>query len=286
LHRYKNDITINLHAFEKQIMKIKLLSALWLICLLTSCGTPKDVLYFQGIDSLTKEQLARMNQNYSSRICPDDLLTITVTGWDPTVVTPFNPPAWAYASQGEVEITNATQLHTYLVDNEGNITFPVLGKVQAAGLSKRELATYLQKEISRYLKDALVNIQIVNYKVVVMGEITRPGAINVRNDRITILDAIGQSGDLTINANRKNILVIRDNNGEKEFGRLDITDPAIFASPYYYLKQNDLVYIEPNKPKQRNYNVTQSQTFTISIVSTLLTTVSVITTVLVAVLKK
>jgi polysaccharide export outer membrane protein len=267
-------------------MKIKLLSAIWLVYLFTSCVTPKGVLYFQGVDSLTKEQLAQMNQNYTSHICPDDLLTITVTGWDPTVATPFNPPAWAYASQGEVEVANSSQLHTYLVDNDGNITFPVIGKVQAAGLSKQELSTYLQKELSRYLKNALVNIQIVNYKVVVMGEIARPGAINVRNDRITILDAIGQSGDLTINANRKNILVIRDNRGEKEFGRVDITDPAIFASPYFYLKQNDLVYIEPNKPKQRNYNVTQSQTFTVSIVSTLLTTVSVITTVLVAVSTK
>ncbi|MDR1556952.1 MAG: polysaccharide biosynthesis/export family protein [Tannerellaceae bacterium] len=267
-------------------MKIKLLSAIWLICLLTSCGTPRDVLYFQGVDSLTKEQLTQMNQNYSSSICPGDLLTITVTAWDPTVATPFNPPAWAYPLQGETEISSATQLHTYLVDNEGYITFPVIGKVKADGLSKQELANYLQKEISLYLKDALVSIQIVNYKVVIMGEISRPGAITVRNDRITILDAIGQSGDLTINANRKNILVIRNNNGEVEFGRVDITNPAIFASPYFYLKQNDLVYIEPNKPKQRNYNVTQSQTFTISIVSTLLTTVSVITTVLVAVLKK
>jgi polysaccharide export outer membrane protein len=267
-------------------MKIKLLSAIWLICLFTSCNTPKDVLYFQGVDALTEEQLAQMDQNYTSRICPDDLLTITVTGWDPTVATPFNPPAWAYAPQGAAEINNSMQLHTYLVDNEGNITFPVIGKVQAAGLSKQELASRLQNEISRYLKSALVNVQIVNYKVVIMGEIARPGALNVRNDRITILDAIGQSGDLTINANRKNILIIRDNNGKKEFGRVDITKPSIFASPYYYLKQNDLVYIEPNKPKQRNYNVTQSQTFTISIVSTLLTTVSVITTVLVAILNK
>ncbi|MDR1936963.1 MAG: polysaccharide export protein [Tannerellaceae bacterium] len=267
-------------------MKIKLLSAAGLIFLLASCGTPKDVLYFQGIDSLTKEQIAQMEQTYTSRICPDDLLTITVTGWDPTVITPFNPPVWAYASQGEIAVTSESQLHTYLVDNDGNITFPVVGKVHAAGLSKQELTARLQQEISHYAKDALVNVQIINYRVTVMGEVVRPGALYVRNERLTILDAIGQMGDLTINANRKNILIIRDNEGAKEFGRVDLTDPAVFASPYYYLRQNDLVYVEPNKPKQRNYNVTQSQTFTISIVSTLLTTVSVITTVLVAVLKK
>jgi polysaccharide export outer membrane protein len=266
-------------------MKIKHLSVGGLILFLTSCGTPKDVLYFQGIDSLTTEQIARMNQTYTSRICPDDLLTINVAGWDPTVVTPFNPPLLAFASQGEVTVTAADQLHTYLVDPDGYITFPVLGRVQAAGKSKQELIAYLEEEIERYVKNPMVNVQIINYKVTLMGEIARPGSITLRNDRLSILDAIGQQGDLTINANRKNILIVRDNNGQKEFGRLDITDPAIFASPYFYLRQNDIVYIEPNKFKQRNYNVTQSQTFTVSIVSTLLTTISVITTVLVAVLK-
>jgi polysaccharide export outer membrane protein len=267
-------------------MNIKLLSAVGLLFFLTSCGTPKNVLYFQGVDSLTKEQIAQMEQNYTSRICPDDMLTITVTAWDPSVVTPFNPPVWAYASQGEVTVTNAAQLHTYLVDSDGNIVFPVVGKVKAAGLSKQEFAAHLQEKISHYVKDALVNVQIVNYRVTVIGEVARPGALTVQNERITILDAIGRLGDLTINANRKNILIVRDNNGQKEFGRIDITNPAIFSSPYFYLRQNDLVYVEPNKPKQRNHNVTQAQTFTISIVSTLLTTVSVITTVLVAVLKK
>jgi polysaccharide export outer membrane protein len=267
-------------------MKMKLLSAAGLIFFLASCSTPKDVLYLQGIDSLAEEDIARMNQTYASRISPDDLLTITVTAWDPTVVTPFNPPPWSYASQGEVAVTNTLQLHTYLVDADGNITFPVLGKVKAAGLSKQELTAYLQEGVSRYVKDALVHVQIVNYKITILGEVARPGAITVRNERITILEAIGQVGDLTINANRRNILILRDNNGQREHGRVDLTDPAIFASPYYYLRQNDFIYVEPNKPKQRNYNVTQSQTFTISIVSTLLTTVSVITTVLVAVLKK
>lgn len=265
---------------------MKLLSAAGLIFFLTSCGTPKDVLYFQGVDLLTEEQIARMEQNYTSRICPDDVLTITVTAWDPSVVTPFNPPVWAYASQGDVSVTNAVQLHTYPVDSDGNIVFPVVGKVKAAGLSKQELSAFLQEKVSHYVKDALVNVQIVNYRITVIGEVARPGALTVQNERITILDAIGRLGDLTINANRRNILIIRDHDGRKEFGRVDITDPAVFSSPYYYLRQNDLVYIEPNKPKQRNYNVTQSQTFTVSIVSTLLTTVSVITTVLVAILKK
>ncbi|MDR1500670.1 MAG: polysaccharide biosynthesis/export family protein [Tannerellaceae bacterium] len=267
-------------------MKIKLLPAIGLVCFVTSCGTPKDVLYFQGVDSLTKEEVEKMNSSYTSRICPDDLLTITVTAWDPSVVTPFNPPPWAYAVQGEVNVSSPSQLHTYLVDTEGDIIFPVLGKTHAAGLSKQEFAALLQSGISRYVKDPMVNVQIVNYKINVIGEIARPGTLTVQNERITILDAIGRLGDLSINANRKNILIIRDNDGKKEFGRIDLTNPALFTSPYYYLRQNDVVYIEPNKPKQRNYNITQSQTFTVSIVSTILTTVSVMTTVLVALLKK
>lgn len=100
-----------------------------------------------------------------------------------------------------------------------------------AGLTKQQLSDKMQEMISPYVKDALVNVQIVNYKVTMMGEVSRPGAISVKNDRLSILDAIGQVGDLTINANRKNILVIRDNNGEKEFARLDITEPDIFTSP-------------------------------------------------------
>jgi polysaccharide export outer membrane protein len=263
-------------------MKKNFLLAAGLVFFLTSCGTPRDVLYFQGVDSLTEEQIARMEQTYTSRICPDDMLTITVTAWDPSVVTPFNPPVWAYASQGEVTVTHSEQLHTYLVDSDGNIVFPVIGKVKAAGMSKQEFAVFLQEKVSHYVKDALVNVQIVNYRVTVIGEVARPGSLTVQNERISILDAIGRLGDLTINANRKNILIIRDNNGRKEFGRVNITTPEVFSSPYFYLRQNDLVYVEPNKPKQRNYNVTQSQTFTVSIVSTLLTTVSVITTVLVA----
>jgi polysaccharide export outer membrane protein len=267
-------------------MKSNLLSAaLGLVFLLASCGVPKDVLYFQGLDDVTPEQLAQMDQNYTSRICPDDLLTITVTAWDPTIVTPFNPPVLAYASQGDVNVTNSVQLHTYLVDTDGNIDFPVLGKVHAAGLSKQALSANMQTEIARYVKDALVSVQIVNYKITFMGEISRPGALTVRNERITILDAIGQLGDLTINANRKNILIIRDNNGVKEFGRIDLTNPtALFSSSYYYLRQNDIVYIEPNRSKQKNARTSQAESFNMSIIQTCITAVNVIATLALAIL--
>ena len=162
---------------------------------------------------------------------------------------------------------------------------PVLGRIHVAGQTKQELSTKMQQMIEPYVKDALVNIQIVNYKVTVMGEVARPGAISVKNDRISILDAIGQVGDLTINANRTNILVIRDNNGAKEFGRLDITEPDIFTSPYYYLQQNDVVYVEPNNAKKRNARYSQAQQYSITVFSSILSAISVVTTVILAITK-
>ena len=267
-------------------MKCKFIAiAIFFTLLVTACSVPKDVTYFQGVDNLTTEQLEQMSQTYSTKICPDDLLTITVTGWDPTVTTPFNPPVYAYAAQGEVSTVSSQQLRTYLVSKDGYINFPVLGKVKTAGLSKQELSADLQEKIKPYLKDPLVNVQIVNFKVTMMGEVSRPGARSVKNDRLSIVDAIGQVGDLTINANRKNVLVIRDNNGQKEFGRLDMTDPAIFTSPYYYLRQNDVVYVEPNEAKKKNARYSQAQQYSITVFSSILSAISVITTVILAITK-
>ena len=278
---------MHLYFEENKRMNLKLLSVILFTILLGACSAPKDVTYFQGIDSLTSEQKALMNQTYIAKICPDDMLTITVTAWDPNVVTPFNPPTYAYSTivEGEITVASAPSLYTYLVDKDGYISFPVLGKIFVMGLTKEQLSDKLQKDISQYIQDPLVKVQIVNYKITVMGEVNRPSTISVKNDRISILDAIGQSGDLTINANRKNILLIRDINGQKEFARLDLTDPGVFASPYYYLKQNDVVYVEPNSAKKRNARYSQAQQYTITVFSSVLSAISVITTVILAITK-
>ena len=264
-------------------MKIKPIQAFLLICLLFSCSVPKDVAYLQGLESLTSEQLAQMNQTYTSKICSDDLLTITVTAWDPSVVTPFNPPAFASGPQGETTLQTAQQLQTYLVDKEGYIYFPVLGKVKAEGLSKQELSENMQQQISKYVKDPMVNIQIVNFKVSVIGEVVLPCTIEVKNDRISIWEALGQAGDLTINGNRKNIKILRDNNGKKEFGFLDITDPAVFTSPYYYLQQNDVVYVEPNDAKKKNSKFSQAEQFNVTVLSSILSGLSLITSIVITI---
>jgi polysaccharide export outer membrane protein len=258
---------------------------IFFILLVTACSVPKDVTYFQGVDNLTTEQLEQMSQTYSTKICPDDLLTITVTGWDPTVLTPFNPPVYSFVAEGEDKIQKSDQLQTYLVYKDGTINFPILGKVQAAGFSKQELAENLRVAIDKYVKDVNVNVQIVNFKVTLMGEVTRPGTVAIKNDRVSILDVLGLVGDLTINANRKNVLVIRDKDGKKEFGRIDMTDPAIFTSPYFYLRQNDVVYVEPNKAKKKNARYSQAQQYSITVFSSILSAISVITTVILAITK-
>ena len=267
-------------------MKGKLLPIVCVLTLLGACSVPKDVAYFQGIDRLTTADLERMNQTYATTIAADDLLTINVTAWNTTVVAPFNPPPFAYIPQGETSVAADSKLTTYLVDKEGYINFPVLGKVQAAGLTKAELIDALQTRIREYVDGAMVHVQIVNFKITILGEVSRPGSVNIRNDRVSILDALGMVGDLTINANRKNILIVRDNNGRKEYGRLDVANPEIFASPYFYLKQNDVVYVEPNNAKKRNANYSSAQQYTLTIISTILTAASVITTVVVALRRK
>ncbi|MCC8200119.1 MAG: polysaccharide biosynthesis/export family protein [Tannerellaceae bacterium] len=264
-------------------MRIKFLYLFILTLLLGACSVPKDVLYFQGLDEMTPEQINQVGQSYLVKIRPDDLLSISVTSSDPTVVTPFNPPTFAYHQEGEQAVFASQSLYTYLVNKDGEINFPVLGKVSVADLTRQELSEKLEKEISYYIKDPLVNVQIMNFKVTILGDVNRPGSISVKNDRLSILDALGQAGDLSINANRKNILIIRDTHERKEFGYIDITDPALFTSPYYYLQQNDIVYVEPNKAKQRNSRYSQAQQYNITVFSSVMSAVSVITAMVISI---
>lgn len=259
-----------------KVMKFKELLFAVFCVLLTACAQSKDVIYFQGVDSLTPEQLEAMSQTYSTKLTYDDMLSITVSNWDPASVAPFNPPVYAYSVEGEQAFVSSQSMYTYLVDKNGDIEFPVLGKIHVAGLTRQELATMLQERISKYVKDKpLVKVELLNFKVTMMGEFNKPGSYSIKNDRVTILDVIGMAGDLPLTANRKNILVIRENEGKKDIYRLDITDPNIFASPCFYLKQNDVVYAEPIKTKLRSRTSSDRQ-FTMSLVTSLISSVSVI----------
>ncbi len=241
--------------------------------LLTSCQTHKQIVYFQN------EMSGEGQANFTPTLKIDDFISITVAGESPEVVTVFNlPPILGNSGntnngyyQGNNEKTG------YLIDANGNIQMPVLGTLKVAGLSRMDLAAMLQRKLSTYLKDPVVNIQILNYKVTVLGDVNRPGSFKIPNERVTIIEAIGLAGDLTITGVRNNVLVIRDNNGEKQEFRADLTDNKLFNSPIYYLQQNDVVYIEPNAASRSNATIwkTTGSVF-ISLTSLVITTIALI----------
>lgn len=257
------------------------------ITLLTSCKTSDQIAYFQDIrNSQSSGELTNQSEKYNIKIRPDDQLVILVSSIDPNAVAVFNLPLNSYQSTSETDVITTPVLQTYLVNNEGIINFPILGKIEVAGLTCNELSQKLEEKISVYAKSPLVTVQIQNFRISVLGEVNSPGTKSFSNERITILDAIGRAADLTIYGERTNILIIRDNNGKKEYQRLDLTSSELFSSPYYYLQQNDVIYVEPNKARKGNANYSQSAQFNISVFSTIVGTVSVIASLVIALLVK
>ena len=183
-------------------------------------------------------------------IRPDDLLRIQVHSFDPLAAAPFNlEPAGtggAMMMQGGLQQLATLELFQgYLVDDDGNIDFPVLGPIEVVGLTLEELKGQLRRRLTEYLREPVVNVRILNLKVTVLGEVNVPGVIRLTNPRVTVLEALGLAGDLTNYADRSRLLVVREREGERVFAELDLRDPGVFASPYFYLEQNDLVYVRP-----------------------------------------
>ncbi len=254
--------------------KPQLITLFTFTLLLIGCSSQKEIAYFNGLNSNSADSINRkFYKIHEARICPGDMLSITVTGLDPLAVAPFNLPLVSYATPGSDQLYSAPTLQSYLVDINGNINFPVIGTIKVAGLSKSQAIKYLNEQLSPYLKNAIVTIQFMNYKVTVLGEVLRPGQYAISNERITILDALGLAGDMTIYGKRNNVLITRENNGKLEFVRLNLNSDEIFKSPYFYLQQNDVIYVEPNSVKSIG---SQNISLYLSAVSTLVTTVAVI----------
>lgn len=242
------------------------ISLLFVILFLTSCASKKNVLYLQNIDSIGNSNVL---VNYETRLQNDDLLSIIVSADQPEATLPFNMPQ----IQGNYQINeNQDGIKTYLIDAEGNIDFPVVGKIKLGGLTRNEAINKLTNAIKDYITKPQINLRILNYKISVLGEVVRPGNFKISGERITLLEAISMAGDLTIYGNRGNILVIRELNGTKTFTRIDITKADFMNSPFYYLSQNDVIVIEPNKTKV-NSSVIGPDVATALTALTLLTTV-------------
>ena len=232
-----------------------------------SCASKEQMLYLQN-------DLNSQNEvNYQTKIKADDVLLIVISSENPEVAAPYNLKSVVLQGNSEEAIqTQRTQ--TYIVDVEGTIEFPILGKIKVAGLSKVEAITQIKELLKDHVKDAVVNLRILNFEVTVLGEVKNPGTFTVSSERITLLEALGKAGDLTIYGKRKNILLIREENGLKSMHRIDLTKSDFINSPYYYLAQSDVVYVEPNRTRINSSAIGPNITVGISALSLIVTIIA------------
>ena len=226
-----------------------------------SCGNRKEIVYLQNIDSVSSYESSK---SYEAKLQPDDLLSIIVSADSPEVTAPFNLPDF------EGNDAENRGFKTYLIDSSGFIDFPILGKQKLGGLTRTEAHAKLVTAISEYINNPTINLRIVNYKISVLGEVLKPNSYTISGERITILEAISMAGDLTIYGKRENVLVIREVEGKKTFARLDLTKSDILNSPFYYLGQNDVVFVEPNKTKINSSKIGPDVSVIISSLSVLI----------------
>ncbi len=233
--------------------------------LATSCVSKKKIVYLQGSQNFTT-----ISSNYEPLIQNDDMLSIYVSSLDPEASAPFN-------LGNNIQSATINILQNYLVDNKGNIEFPVIGTTAVSGYSIDGLKILLTEKLKKYIKDPVLNIRISNFKVTVLGEVANPGVKTTTGQRFTLLDAIALSGDLTLFGQRENILVIRDFQGLKTFNRVDITKADFVNSPFYYLDQNDVIYVEARKVKIDSTAIGSNITTGISIIGFALSLILLIT---------
>ena len=219
--------------------------------ILASCGSVKDIAYFQNKVVDHPEQI---DKHAGIVIQPKDMLSIVVSSRNPELVAMFNLPVISYQAGSEVVNSSYNQrLMGYVVDNEGVIDFPVLGPIKVSGLTRWELSELIKKKLidGGLLTDAVVTVEFMNFKVSVIGEVNSPGTYTIQGDKVTILQAISLARDLTIFGLRENVSVIREGDGERAIYEVNLCDVGMFNSPAYYLQQNDVVYVQPSEIKAR-----------------------------------
>ena len=247
--------------------KIFIAAAIVLAATVTSCKAPQSLAYFENADSL--KTVGTTALDLAVKICPAHELIITVNSIVPEATAAYN-------------LSSTPQNQTYVVDTDGEITMPVIGKIHAAGMTTKGLGDYLTEKISKEVDSPVVRVQLANFRVNVLGEVKRPGAIEAKSERFTIFDALAAAEDMTEYGERTNVMVIREENGQRAYHRVNLKDARIVDSPYYYLQQNDVVYVEPNQIKAGNAKYSQNNAFKVTVVSTIVSAVSVIASLVIA----
>lgn len=264
-----------------QGMSAGLLLCLVAIFLFASCQSYKKVPYLQDVKVV--EQTVQQGNLYDAKIMSKDLLTIVVSCTSPELAVPFNLTVASPASgaAGNNQLTTQPVLQPYLVDNDGKINFPVLGELKVGGLTKKEAEQLIIEKLKPYIKETpIVTVRMVNYKISVLGEVARPGTFTINNEKVNLLEALAMAGDMTVWGVRDNVKLIREGaDGRQEIVTLDLNSAETILSPYYWLQQNDIVYVTPNKAKARNSDIGNSTSLWFSATSILVSLASILVTI-------
>ncbi len=234
-----------------------------LILALASCKTSEKIVYIQDVEPGVPQKIS---PEQTILIQPKDMMSIVVSSKDPDLAAMFNLPISSYRAGTDTPNYN-NYLQGYVVDNDGDINFPIIGKIHAAGLSRWQLQEKIKAELKSrdLLKDAIVTVEFMNFKVSILGEVNKPGTYKIEGDKVTVLEAIAMAKDLTIYGLRDEVYVIREQNNERHSYKLDLRSTDIFESPAYYLKQNDIVYVQPNKVRAGQSTLNQNSLKSVSL---------------------
>ncbi|MDE6854738.1 MAG: polysaccharide biosynthesis/export family protein [Muribaculaceae bacterium] len=248
---------------------------------LASCSSSKTLLpYFTDLEESATGTLPVMD--YLPTVQPDDELLISVSSPVPEAAVQYNLPFTNPASRDAMTTATTPRYQTYVVDSKGDIVMPILGTIHVGGLNVEQIKDMLTQKLSSDINDPLVQVTLINFYVSVAGEVKSPQRIKVTDNRMSVLDALSAAGDLTEYGERRNVIVIREENGKRTYAHLDLNSSDVLTSPYYYVRQNDYIYVAPNSIRQANSKYNQNNAFKLSVVSTIVSGVSVIASLIIA----
>lgn len=254
---------------------------------LTGCKTATEntLSYFRNLGD-SPSGVMPQGTGYDIKIVPEDELLIMVSSSAPEATAMFNQPQGNYATRGVTSTQPNPRLQSYIVNKDGDIVMPVIGHLNVVGKTTREVEQMIVARVSQTVKDPFVRVELMGFYINVMGEVKNPHRIHVDSERFTLLDALSAAGDLTEYGERSNVMVIREENGKQTYHRMNLADSNIFSSPYFYLQQNDVVYVEPNQIRIDNSKYNQNNAYKLTVVSTIVSAASVIASLVIALVVK